>query len=200
MMQALAELSSRLLRVLVVEDEARLRDLLAEVVPEMGFPTTAVRSAEEALRIMQGDPHEILILDLQLPLMGGMELFQRVRADWPATQVIVTTGFGDLATAQLAIRLEVVEFLSKPCHLYDVEQALEHARRRLLGERPATPISPQIEKNSPATLAESEFQQILAALRRHNGNKTAAAAELGISRRTIHYRLAEYRAGGMQID
>jgi DNA-binding NtrC family response regulator len=200
MMQSLAEVPSRVLRVLVVEDEARLRDLLAEVVPEMGFPATAVRSGEEALRIMQSDPHEILILDLQLPAMGGMELFQRVRRDWPATQVIVTTGFGDLATAQLAIRLEVVEFLSKPCHLYDVEQALDHARRRWLAGREGTAVSPQIAENVPSTLAEVEFQQILAALERHNGNKTAAAAELGISRRTIHYRLAEYRQRGTPID
>jgi DNA-binding NtrC family response regulator len=135
-----------------------------------------------------------------LPLMGGMELFQRVRAEWPATQVIITSGFGDLATAQLAIRLEVVEFLTKPCHLYDVEQALDRARRRLQSARPPTPVPPQNDKNSPPTLADVEFQQILAALRRHNGNKTAAAAELGISRRTIHYRLAEYRDRGLQID
>jgi DNA-binding NtrC family response regulator len=49
-------------------------------------------------------------------------------------------------------------------------------------------------------LAEVEFQQIVATLQRHQGNKTAAAAELGISRRTLHYRLAEYRQRGTPID
>ena len=201
-MPALTEMPSRTLRVLIVEDESRLRDLLAEVIPEMGFPALAVRSAEEALRIMQSDAYEILILDLQLPVMGGMELFERVHRDWPATQVIVLTGFGDLATAQQAIRLDVVEFLAKPCHLYNVEQALDRARKRCVDWRRIEPTAPSIKENAAntQTLAEAEFQQILAALRRHNGNKTAAAVELGISRRTLHYRLAEYRQRGLAVD
>ena len=199
-MPAVLEASNKLFRVLIVEDESHLRDLLAEVVPEMGFPATAVRSAEEALRIMQNDPHDILILDLQLPVMGGMDFFERVRQEWPNSQVIVLTGFGDLASAQRAIRLDVVEFLSKPCHLCDVEQALDRARRRALASPSAEPVSSPPMNLNATTLAEIEFREILAALGRHNGNKTAAAAELGISRRTLHYRLAEYRYQGWLAD
>ncbi len=185
------------LRVLVVEDEPRMRDLLVESVPEMGFPATAVRSAEEALRTMQKKPHDILILDLQLPLMGGMELLEQIRTRWPDSQVIILTGFGDLVSAQRAIHLDVVEFLTKPCHLRDLELALDRARRRsALASLTATPVAQPEQPESALTLAELERREILAALQRHGGNRTAAAAELGISRRTLHYRLAEYRAGG----
>jgi DNA-binding NtrC family response regulator len=199
-MPATLEVGNKLLRVLIVEDEVHLRDLLLEVVPEMGFPAVAVRSAEDGVRIMQSDPHDIVMLDLQLPVMGGMDFFERVRRDWPSTQVIVMTGFGDLASAQQAIRLDVVEFLSKPCHLYDVEHALDRARRRISHVSAIASAMPTPPDSGIATLAEIEFREILAALQRHNGNRTAAAAELGISRRTLHYRLAEYRNRGMPIE
>ena len=98
-------------RVLIVEDEVRLRELLVDVIPEMGFPAVAVRSAEEASKLMESDPREIVMLDLQLPVMSGMDFFEQVRQRWPATQVIILTGFGNLATAKAAIRLDVVDFL-----------------------------------------------------------------------------------------
>ncbi len=177
-------------RVLVVEDEPRLRELLSAVLPDMGFAAAAVRSAEEAARVMEHDAREIVMLDLQLPLMGGMDFFQQIRDRWPDTQVIIMTGFGDLQTARQAIRLDVVDFITKPFHLRDVELALDRARRRVPLER--VEIAEETsEPTKPKTLAETERQAILAALDRHHGNRTAAAAELGISRRKLHYWLSE---------
>jgi DNA-binding NtrC family response regulator len=178
--------------VLIVEDEVRLRELLVDVIPEMGFPAVAVRSAEEASKLMESDPREIVMLDLQLPVMSGMDFFEQVRQRWPATQVIILTGFGNLATAKAAIRLDVVDFLVKPCHLNEVEFSLDRARRRIRGTAtsPDAAIAPPLD--NAQTLADSERLLIFAALKRHNGNRTAAAAELGISRRTLHYRLREY--------
>jgi DNA-binding NtrC family response regulator len=178
-------------RVLIVEDELRLRELLVDVIPEMGFRAVAVRSAEEAKKLMESDPYEIVMLDLQLPVMGGMDFFEQMRQRWPATQVIILTGFGNLAAAQQAIRLDVVDFLSKPCHLNEVELSLDRAQRRIreTATAPQTPVAPS---DDAQTLADNQRRLIFAALDRHNGNRTAAAAELGISRRTLHYRLREY--------
>src|SRR4029453_4105831 len=69
--------------VIIVDDEARMRDLLADVIPEMGFPVTAARCAEEAIRIMTARRHDIAILDLHLPAMDGMALFDTIRERWP---------------------------------------------------------------------------------------------------------------------
>jgi DNA-binding NtrC family response regulator len=185
-------------RVLVVDDEPRLRSLLADVVPEMGFEVTTARSGEEGLRAMEQNPHEIAILDLNLPVMHGMDVFSRIREQWPATQVIVITGFGDLPAARSAIRLDVVDFLTKPCHLRDVEVALDRARRRIDEQRGTVPVSTTAEPIVPATtglpttLADVERRQIMESLARNDGNRTRTAAELGISRRTLHYRLREY--------
>jgi DNA-binding NtrC family response regulator len=206
-MSTVNAMPTRTLRVLIVEDELRLRDLLLDVVPQMGYAATGARSAEQAARIMESDAHDMIVLDLQLPNMGGMDFFEQLRVRWPDTQVIVLTGYGDLESARRAIHLDVVDFLSKPCPLNEIEMALERARRRLHGtERktvpgsaPARPVE-RGDADQPPTLWEIERQQIMSALERNQGNRTATANELGISRRTLHYRLQEYRQRGLMDE
>lgn len=185
-------------RVLVIEDERRLRELLLDVVPQMGFATRAVRSAEEAKVALAGEAAEILLLDLHLPGMGGLEFLEGLRAAGTEVEVIILTAYGDLATAQKAIRNRVADFLTKPSPLGEIEAALERARRRVdeRWEKAVAATEPEVGGEG-VSLAESERRQILAAVARNGGNCTAAAVELGISRRTLHYRLAEYRRDGL---
>ena len=190
-------------RVLVVDDERRLREVLRDVIQDMDLQVTTAASAEEALGVMQVSPHDVILLDLHLPGMGGMEFFERVQQSWPGTQVIVLTAFGNLESARQAIRLNVVDFLCKPFHLRDVEVALDRARRRRVPASPSIPAEaplPVLESSGPKTLAELEKKQILEALDRNRGNRTRAARELGISRRALHYRLKEYGVTGRHAE
>jgi len=190
-------------RVLVVEDEPRLRALLADELPEMGYDPLTARTAEEARRLIDEYTVDIIILDLNLPVTDGLTLLRALRRDGHTMPVMIMTGFGDLAAAREAIHLDVVEFLTKPCHLGEIEAALDRARRRLAApaargfatpQPPDPPYAPA--PPSPPTLAESERKLILDALRHHDGNRTATAAALGISRRTLYNKLAEYEADG----
>ncbi len=197
-------------QVLLVEDETRLRDMLTRAIHEMGFHPTSVGQAEGALRLLEARPFDILIADLNLPGMGGIELIEQTHARWPAMQAIILTGFGDLNAARQAIRLDVVDFLTKPCPLGELEVALDRARTRRLKaagvERPmpaAPPVAPdeaesRDEPDSPApSLEEMEQRHILAVLEKNNGNRTATAAELGISLRKLYYRLGQYQKQGL---
>jgi DNA-binding NtrC family response regulator len=182
-----------------VEDEPRLREILSSAMSSWGFGVDTARSGEEALRAMENDARDIALLDLNLPGMSGIELFERIRERWPETAVVILTGFGDLAAARAAIRLDVVDFLTKPCRLDDLETALDRAWKR----SPASqlPIVPDAElpadPTAPAkTLEEIERRHILDTLAKNHGNRTAAAAELGISRRTLQYRLSDYQEKG----
>jgi DNA-binding NtrC family response regulator len=185
--------------LLVIEDEARLRELLVDMAPDTGFTATGARSAEEAIRLMDAEPRDIVILDLNLPAMDGLEFLRQLRDRWPEAEVIILTGFGSLDAAREAIHLDVVEFLTKPCPLNQIEQALDRARRRIDADRLKRISSPPTAPAAIAgeTLEEHERRLILAALDRNHGNRTATAAELGISRRTLHYRLSEYQKQGL---
>ena len=186
-------------RVLIIEDEPRMRELLQRALTGWGFEVTAARSGEEALRLAaEGPAPHVVLLDLDLPGIGGLETFERLRARHPELQGIVLTGFGSLDAARQAIHLDVVEFLTKPAPLGELEHALDRAIRRIAPALP--PVVPEDVAAQPPppgqTLAEVERHHILETLARNNGNRTASAAELGISRRTLYYKLGEYQRDG----
>jgi DNA-binding NtrC family response regulator len=196
-------------RVLIVEDEPRMREMLMRAVGELGLEAATVRSAEQALRMLDAaddPPWTILVLDLNLPGAGGLECLEAARAHRPYVQAIVLTGFGDLTAAQRAIRLDVIDFLTKPFVLQDLESALARAQERLrafgiTGQHliagdvtiARADHDPHDVAEDPPTLAEVERDHILAALARHAGNRAAAARDLGISERTLYYRLGRYQ-------
>ena len=209
--------------VLIVEDEQRLRDLLLRSLTNWGFEASAARSAEEAMRASESNPPDIVLLDLNLPGMDGLEFFTSLRRKRPEVQGIVLTGFATVDAAKQAVHMDMVEFLTKPCHLGEVEQALDRAVRRIAPPDP--PIVPDLSsagrngdfgargngegngngngedaEGSPRTLEEVEREHILSTLQRHDGNRTATAAELGISRRTLYYKLTEYQKQGYEVD
>jgi DNA-binding NtrC family response regulator len=188
------------LRVLVVEDETRLREMLVRAVNDMGFSAQGVGNAESAARTMTDKSIDIAVLDLNLPGMNGMELFELIRRHHPATQVIVLTGFGDLEAAQKAIHFDAVDFLTKPCALGELERSLDRARVRL--HRASTTAEPPVPvpstTSAPAnTLEAVERQHILNTLEKNHGNRAATAAELGISLRKLYYRLGQYQREGL---
>jgi two-component system NtrC family response regulator/two-component system response regulator AtoC len=189
-------------RVLIVEDELRLREMLHRSATEMGFACCAAASAEQALRFLSTQELDILLLDLNLPGMGGLELLEHCRRRWPQVQAIILTGFGNLEAAKRAIRLDASDFLTKPCRLEELEIALARAqsrRRQLLSAeelRPREEAGSESVADRPLTLEELEKRHILAALDRNGGNRAATAAELGISERTLYYRLGRYQRSG----
>ncbi len=190
--------------VLVVEDEPRLRELLVRATQGWGFASVGARTAEEALKMLASSPSEIVLMDLNLPgPMNGIECLEAIHERHPGTQAIVLTGFGDLESAKKAIHLDVVDFLTKPCHLGDLELAIDRAKRRLATPgKPAVKViedhveAPTHDAGEARTLEEMEREAILSGLARHAGNRAATAAELGISLRTLYYRLGEYQQQG----
>jgi DNA-binding NtrC family response regulator len=183
--------------VLIVDDEPRLRQTLAQMVQRLGYLPHTEGSAEAARRALEAHPlPDILLLDLQLPAMQGMDLFNWMSQHCPQVRVIVLTGFGSLESAQESIRLGVVEYLTKPCTLGELERALGRARQ-VAAATPSPTRQRSLEPGdptgaSPTSLAALERRHILDALHRHQGNRRLAAAELGISERALYYKLARF--------
>lgn len=188
-------------RVLVVEDEVRMRDLLVRALEGWGFAVASARSGEEAIRLNDQTPFDIVLLDLNLPGVDGIETLKRLREKVPHLQAIVLTGFASVESAKQAVHLDVVEFLTKPAHLGELEHAIDRALRRMAPTPPPVVETPQLPAPTAGmTLEEVEREHILATLRQHQGNRTATANALGISRRTLYYKLEEYQRQGIAVE
>jgi DNA-binding NtrC family response regulator len=196
-------------RVLLVAEDARLRDGLGRAVREMGFEVKTASSPEVALRILQEHPQDILIADYHLCGAAGAELVRAVHRSWPDIPGIVLADLTELHSAKKGLSgIDIFDFLAKPCALGELERALERARQRrvqLLPIAPAMPDPPPDDPDEPteeqrqdhATLEEMERRHILATLEKNNGNRTRTAAELGISLRKLYYRLGQYHRDGL---
>ncbi len=101
-------------RILVVGDEPDFVDSLCEVLVTTGFPAETTTDPREALdRVTRGD-YALVIVDLVMPEMDGMEVLRRTRAVAPDTEVVIVTGYGTVETAVEAIRAGAADFITKP--------------------------------------------------------------------------------------
>lgn len=122
-------------RILVVEDEAVLRRLLADILRRQGFTVDTASDGAEALRLLDapGD-YDLVITDLQMPSVGGLELLGLLRARGVPVEAIAMTGLLTVTIAKQTAELGVFTVLAKPFDLEpfmrSVRSALERARAR----------------------------------------------------------------------
>jgi putative nucleotidyltransferase with HDIG domain len=124
-------------RLLVVDDEEGIRTILREALQEAGYEVTTAVHGAEALRLFTDRPCPLVITDLRMPEMDGMELLREVLARDADTAVILITAFGEVNSAVEALRRGATDYLLKPFNLGDLRLCVERAleRRELLIER-----------------------------------------------------------------
>ncbi len=116
--------------ILVVDDEVNIRNALVTMLEKKGYQVYGAGSGEEALQHLEEVRMDLVITDLRMPGIGGMEFLHRLKAQWPDTEVVVMTAFGSIDTAVAAMRLGAYDYLTKPIDRERfplvVEKALEH--------------------------------------------------------------------------
>jgi DNA-binding NtrC family response regulator len=100
--------------VLIVDDEPRVGVILKEVLQHEGYEVDFVERPTEALEQLKNTAFDVLITDLRMPGMNGLELLDRAKAIRPACQVIVVTAFGAVDTARVALKRGAVDYITKP--------------------------------------------------------------------------------------
>lgn len=121
----LAERSSSAYTVLIVDDEAATRDLCSDVVRESGLRARVSATTEQALEILEQSPVEIVITDLQVPQLGGIEFLKHLRENQPQIAVMVLTQYGSIETAVEATRLGAMDYITKPFHVDELRSKIE---------------------------------------------------------------------------
>ena len=123
-------------RLLIVDDDDGFRGALAASMDARGFVVAPAPNGCTALAWLAAHECDMVLLDLKMPDMSGLEVLDRIRERWPAVEVIVLTGHGTIDTAVAAIRRGAFHFLTKPCSPDELEVTLMKAmERRALIER-----------------------------------------------------------------
>ena len=178
------------IRVLVADDEESIRGTLSLLLGEEGYDVTAVPSAEEALERLGRDPFPLVITDIRMGGMSGIDLLKEARRLRPETEVIIITSYASLETAVLALRSGAYDYLIKPFEELElvvaaVARALE--KSRLVREKTAL-IEALARKNDELQqvnriLAENANRDGLTGLHNHRYFQEAFARELDLALR-----------------
>jgi DNA-binding response OmpR family regulator len=113
------------IRVLVVDDELFVGELLKEYLSIIGYEVTAVSNGEDALSSIQRSQPHIVILDIRMPGMGGMEVLKKIKDKNSAIGVIMLSAYGDPETVNEALRLGADHYLQKPMNLKHLVETLK---------------------------------------------------------------------------
>jgi DNA-binding NtrC family response regulator len=141
-------------RLLLVEDKDSFRRLLVQALGSTPWQVRATGDPEEALRWLEADPVEVLVTDLRLPGLSGLELIRRARRLAPSMRVVLMSAFGEPRDIVEAIRLGADDFLPKPFDL-DVFLALVDRLGALAGAPPPDPTEPWVALSPAMRMLDS---------------------------------------------
>ncbi len=123
-------------KVLIVDDEAGMQRLLARILDRQGYETLTVGSAKEAMQLINSDSFDLVLTDIQMPGMNGLELLREIKAFDPSLPIIVVTAYGTVESAVEALRAGAYDYITKPFETDEIKLTVAKAfeRERLLAE------------------------------------------------------------------
>src|SRR3954466_14818149 len=119
-------------RILIVDDEESLRRVMQVHLQRQGYETRTAGQGQDALQMLESGDYQLVLTDLRMPGMTGLELLQHIRKRWPEISVIVLTAFGTIENAVEAMQAGAFHYVTKPVQFPElslvVDRALEHTR------------------------------------------------------------------------
>jgi len=152
------------IRVLVVDDERPTRLLMEKELPRAGYVVLTAESGEEALEQIRSADFDVVLLDLKMPGIGGMEALRRIKDSGTAAEVIILTGHPDVDSAIAAMKLGAYDYLTKPFKLSELEAVLRRAAERRRLERENVALRRMVAQREPAPVLVGQSQAIAALL------------------------------------
>ena len=118
------------MRILFADDETSIQELMRIELPRLGHEATVCPDGRTALAALDRTAYDCVIVDLDMPGAGGLEVIARVRDTSPDTETVILTGKSSVESAVAAVRQGVFDYLTKPCKLADIQAVLERVRRK----------------------------------------------------------------------
>ena len=117
-------------RILLVDDEKDFVEMLSLRLNEVGEKVTTAHSGKECLETLENKEIDVVILDIKMPGMDGMETLGEIKKKFPLVEVIMLTGHGSTETAVEGMKMGAFDYLMKPADFDDLTIKLEAARKR----------------------------------------------------------------------
>ena len=160
--------------LLIVDDDAPLRDRLARAMEQRGFTVVSAASVAEGLEVLGTAPPAYAVVDLRLEDGNGLEVVEALRAARDDVRIVMLTGYGNIATAVVAIKAGAVDFLAKPVDADQLTAALIETER---------PLPPPPE--DPMSADRVRWEHIQRVFEQCNRNVSETARRLKMHRRTL---------------
>jgi len=189
--------------ILVVDDEKLVRFSLAQGLSKLGYRVAEAASGEDALAFLKEQQPSLVVLDLKLPGISGLETLERIRADFPDLPVVMLTGYADVSSAVQAMRLGAYDYVNKPFVMDEfklvVERALEASRLKLkekdfiAKQKRAYTLESIIGESQPMRKVKAMVKKVA----RNNLSTVFLQGESGTGKdliaQVIHYESPRYR-------
>jgi DNA-binding NtrC family response regulator len=133
------------IRILIIDDEKHFTEELFEYLNNSGFEAFEANTGEEGLDMLNTKDIDLLILDVRLPRINGLDILQEVKIKYPKLEVIVVSGHGDMDTVIKAMQFGAIDYLRKPFRNIDIEIAIQRTQKYLIVQRRLRAME---EKNS----------------------------------------------------
>ena len=135
--------------ILVVDDEEVLAQAMGQYLERHGFSVDVKSSGEEALRIIDAAPPEIVLLDYRLPRMDGLEVLRKIKDNYSGIEVIILTAHGSVEGAVEAMKLGAFDYLSKPLDLEELRLVVQRAFQSLRQTQEIDYLRSRVDKENP---------------------------------------------------
>ena len=118
-------------KLLLVDDEEGIRKVLGITLSDAGYIVFTAKNGEEGLQIFRKESPPIVLTDIKMPGMDGIDLLQKIKHEKPDTEVIMITGHGDMDLAIKSLKYQAIDFVTKPINDDILEIALNRAREKI---------------------------------------------------------------------
>jgi DNA-binding NtrC family response regulator len=123
-------MNSRSIKVLVVDDELDFLETIVKRLERRGFNAAGVSSGKAALEYLESNDVDVIVLDVRMPGMDGIDVLKEVVTRWPLVQVILLTGHGSLEAGKRGLELGAYDYVLKPAKLEDIIKKIQQAFER----------------------------------------------------------------------
>ena len=131
--------------ILVVDDETDIREVLEIALADEGYPVLLAEDGQKAMQVFLENRPPIVITDIKMPAMGGVELLRQVKQESPDTEVLMITGHGDMDLTIASLKFGAMDFITKPVNVDILTLAVSKAAERIVARKKLMEYTQRLE-------------------------------------------------------